>query len=90
MGKFGETEKTFLLNIDPFFKYILLADFSNYFYNIIYDLYFNLSYDLNIFEKSYGSPNLRNLVVDMDTSSNNEISVSDESAGVSNQVRKKY
>jgi hypothetical protein len=82
-------EKLFLLNIDPFSEYILLADFSNYFYNVIYDLYFNLSYDLNMVKRSYGSLNLRNLVVDMAISSDNEISDSNDSASVSKQVRKK-
>jgi hypothetical protein len=57
MGNFGETEKLFLLNIDPFSEYIWLADFSNHFYNAIYDLYLNLSYELNLVQKSYGSLN---------------------------------
>jgi hypothetical protein len=63
MGRFGETGKLFRLNTDPFSEYILLTDFSCYFYNVIYDLYLNLSYDLNMVEKSYGSLNLRNLVL---------------------------
>jgi hypothetical protein len=80
MGEFGEMEKLFLLNIDPFSEYILLADFSNYFYNVIYYLYFNLSYDLNMVEKSYGSLNFENFLCDMAVDDNNQISDSDDSA----------
>jgi hypothetical protein len=89
VGEFGETKKLFLLYINPFSEYILLTDFSNYFYNDIYDLYFNLSYDLNMVEKSYGSFNLRNLVVNMAVNSDDEINDSDDSAVYSNQVIKK-
>jgi hypothetical protein len=86
MGDFGEREKLFLPNIDPFSEYILLANFSNYFYNVIYDLYFILKYDL---KKSYGSLNLRNFPVVMAVDPNNEISDSDDSTSNSDQVRKK-
>jgi hypothetical protein len=39
MGNFGETEKPFSPHLDPFSKYFLLADFSDYFYNTVFDLY---------------------------------------------------
>jgi hypothetical protein len=46
MGNFGETEKPFILNMDPFSDYILLADFINHFYNVIFDLFFILNMNL--------------------------------------------
>jgi hypothetical protein len=80
MGFFGETEKPFLLNIDPFSEYILLADFTDYFYNAIFNLYFVLKYELNLSEKSYGSLNFENFPVVMAVNSDSQNSTSDESA----------
>jgi hypothetical protein len=88
VGNFGETEKLFLLNIDQFSEFILLGDFSNY-YNVIYDLYFNLCYYLNMVEKSYESFNFGNFLGDMAVDANNQISDFDDSASDSNQVIKK-
>jgi hypothetical protein len=89
MGNFGETEKPFLLSIDPFSEYILLADFSNHFYNVIYDLYCNLKFELNLGEKSCGSFNFENPFVSMAVNSNSQDSTSDSSASDSEQFRKK-
>jgi hypothetical protein len=61
MGFFGETEKPFPFNLDPFSVYTLLADFTDYFYNAIFSLYCNLVYELNLAGKSYGSLNFENL-----------------------------
>jgi hypothetical protein len=87
-GNFGETEKPFLLNIDPFSEYILLADFSNHFYNVIYDL-FNLKYELIMDQKSYGSPNFENSFAIMVVNSNSQDSISDSPTSDSEQFRKK-
>jgi hypothetical protein len=86
---FGETEKSFLLNGDPFSKYILLADFTDYFYIAIYELYFNLKYELNLSEKSYGSLNFENFPVVMAVNSDSQNSISDEWASDSELFRKK-
>jgi hypothetical protein len=89
MGFFGETEKPFLLNIDPFSEYILLADFTDYFYNAIYDLYCILKYELNLSEKSYQSLNFEIFPVFMAVNSESQNSTSDESASDSELFRKK-
>jgi hypothetical protein len=83
MGFFGETEKPFLFSIDPFSEYILLADFTDYFYNAIYDLYFVLKYKLNLSEKSYGSLIFKDYPVVMAANSGSQISTSDESVTLS-------
>jgi hypothetical protein len=51
---FGETEKPFPSDLDPFSEYFLLAGFSNYFYNTIFDLYYILKYEPNLHEKVTG------------------------------------
>jgi hypothetical protein len=89
MGNFGETEKPFLLNRDPFSEYILLADFTNHFYNVIYDLYFNLKYELNLEAKSYGSLNFENSFAVTAVNSNGQSNTSDDSTSDSEQFRKK-
>jgi hypothetical protein len=89
MGNFGETEKPFLLDLDPFSEYFLLADFSNYFYNTVFDLYYILKYKPNLLEKSYGSYYFRDCFGDMTVTSNDEISDSNESASNSELFRKK-
>jgi hypothetical protein len=89
VGNFGETEKPFSPYLDPFSEYFLLEDFSNYFYNTVFDLYYILKYEPNLFEKSYGSSNFRNLFGDMAVTSNDEISDSNESASDSELFREK-
>jgi hypothetical protein len=88
MGNFGETKKPFLLNIDPFSKYILLTDFTNHFYNVIFHLFFNLKYELIMDQKSYGSLNFENSCVIMAVISNSQDNDSDSSASDSEQFRK--
>jgi hypothetical protein len=88
MGNFGETEKPFILNMDPFSDYILLVDFTNHFYNVIYDLYLNLSYELNLVQKSYRSLNFEISCAIMAVNSNSQDSDSDSSASDSEQFRK--
>jgi hypothetical protein len=89
MGFFGETEKPFFLSMDPFSGYILLADFTDYFFNVIYDLYFVLKYELNLSEKSYGSLIFKDYPVVMAANSDSQNSTSDESASDSELFRKK-
>jgi hypothetical protein len=90
MGDFGETEKPFLLNIDPFSYYILLEDFTNHFYNIIYDFYFVLKYQHIMDQKSYGSLNFQNLFEVMAVNSNSQSSSFEDSTSDSEQFRKKF
>jgi hypothetical protein len=66
--------------MDPFSGYILLADFTDYFYNVIYDLYFVLKYELNLSEKSYRSLIFKDYPVVMAVNSDSQISTSDKSA----------
>jgi hypothetical protein len=89
VGDFGETEKPFLPNLDPFSEYFLLADFSNYFYNSIFDLYHVLKYELNLLQKSYGSFNFKNFFEDMAVVPNNSNVDSDDSSIDSEVFRKK-
>jgi hypothetical protein len=89
VGDFGETEKPFLPNLDPFSEYFLLADFSNYFYNSIFDLYHVLKYELNLLQKSYGSFNFENYLTDMAVVSDNLNNDSDDSLSDSESFRKK-
>jgi hypothetical protein len=89
MGNFGETEKLFSLNLDPFSDYILLADFTNHFYNVVYDLYLNLSYELNLVRKSYRSLNFEISCEIMAVNSNSKNSDFDSSVSDSEQFRKK-
>jgi hypothetical protein len=89
MGFFGETEKPFLLNIDLFAEYFLLADFSDYFYNTVFDLYYILRCEPNLVEKSYGSYIFRDHFGDMAVTSNDEFSDSNDSASDSELFRVK-
>jgi hypothetical protein len=89
VGTFGETEKPFFPYLDPFSEYFLLAEFSNYFYNSVFDLYHILNYEPNLFQKSCGSLNFKNYLVDMAVVPNNSDTVSDESSSDSEVFRKK-
>jgi hypothetical protein len=89
MGNFGETEKPFSLDLDSFSEYFLLANFSDYFYKTVFDLYYILKCEHNLLEKSYRSYNFRDCFGDMIVTSNDEISDSNESASDSELFRKK-
>jgi hypothetical protein len=89
IGTFRETEKPFSLHLDPFSEYFLLADFSSYFYNTVFDLYYILKCDPNLLQKSYGSYIFEDCFSDMAVTSNDEISDSNESASDSELFRVK-
>jgi hypothetical protein len=78
MGSFGETEKPFSPHVDPFSEYFLLEDFSDYFYNTVFDLYYFLKCEPNLPQRSYGSYIFEDCFSDMVVTSNDEISDSNE------------
>jgi hypothetical protein len=89
MGSFGETEKPLLINLDPFSYQFLIKEFSDYFYNKIFDLYYLLKYELINHEKSYGPVNFKNFDILMAVNSASDFSDSDESTSDSEAFRKK-